>query len=121
MGATRTTTRWRFLLSASVAVVAVLLASVILVPALALLDHDTVASQQDLSVVQFGLPLDWVTQDQSGLDPPDFPRHQSLASPLEHPTALTARRYWLNVAALSLVLGTGWAVLARARKSRRDG
>jgi hypothetical protein len=55
--------------------------------ATALIDHDTTASRSGLARVTFGLPLDWLVQDQSSLDPP-FPWNATFISPWENPVSV---------------------------------
>ncbi len=66
------------------------------------LDSTTVTSNADQADLAFGLPLAWVEQDQSSLEPP-FPAEASVLSPNEYPTRIA----WLPfVADVALVLGT---------------
>jgi hypothetical protein len=48
--------------------------------ATALIDHATVVSRSGLGHVGFGLPLVWLSQDQSSLDP-SLPMNATLISP----------------------------------------
>ncbi len=77
--------------------------SLVVVLALPLVDRARVQSQTELSDVRLGLPISWLVQDQSALDP-EFPRRVGLASPLEHPTYLLWPEFLLNLGILSLLV-----------------
>ncbi|HJX38250.1 MAG TPA: hypothetical protein VJ714_06610 [Anaerolineae bacterium] len=77
-----------------VCVVGPLLASLLLVLASAFLPL-TVHRQSDLAQVRFGLPMQFLVQDQSRLTPP-LPYRTSLSSPWEFPTRVLAVQLLLN-------------------------
>lgn len=56
--------------------------------------------------MELGLPLTWVQQDQSSLDPPGYPWTGQLLSPWEHPVSVswTALAVDIAVMAASLAL-----------------
>ena len=86
-------------------VVAMLLASLLLVLASAFLPI-TVHRQSDLGEVRLGVPMQFVTQDQSGLTPP-LPYRTSFSSPWEFPTRVLWAQLLLNI-----VVGFGMLRLA---------
>lgn len=86
---------------------------------LMLLDKVEVLTQQGLRDVEFGAPLNWVTQDQA-LDPL-LPYSASFASPWEHSTTVDWLTLALNLAIAGVVLVGAWraTLLARSRRSSR--
>jgi hypothetical protein len=86
----------------------------LVVALLMLLDRVEVQSEQGLGNVAFGMPLSWVTQDQS-LDPP-LPYSASFASPWENPTTISWVPLVLNVVIVGLVLAGLWRVVCPLRR-----
>jgi len=78
-----------------VCVVGMLLASLLLVLASAFLPF-TVHRQSDLAQVRFGLPMQFVVQDQSRLTPP-LPYRTSLSSPWEFTTRILGVQFLVNI------------------------
>ena len=87
----------------------------VVVALLMLLDKVEVQTEQGLGHVAFGMPLNWVTQDQ-GLDPP-VPYSATFASPWENPTALEWLPLVLNVVIVGLVLAGVWRVVVALRSA----
>lgn len=79
-------------------VVAMLLASLLLVVASAFLPI-TVHRQSDLGEVRLGVPIQFLVQDQSRLTPP-VPYRTSLSSPWEFPTRVLGAQLLLNIAVI---------------------
>jgi hypothetical protein len=87
-----------------------------------LMGHATVNDESAQRDLGFGMPLTWVHQDQSALDPP-FPWQARFGSPTEAPTTASAALFAaavvivfvVMVATLALVL----LVLRQVRTSRR--
>ena len=78
---------------------------------LVLADKVEVQTGQGLGHVAFGMPLSWVTQDQT-LDP-SLPYGAGFASPWENPTTNEGLPLVLDVVIVGLVLAGVWrAVLA---------
>jgi len=84
-------------------VLLVLGAAVLLAPASPLVDLDDVARTSDMASIDLGLPVPWVHQDQSGLDPAGL-SSRGLASPWEHPTSVSYGPLLADVALLLVVL-----------------
>jgi hypothetical protein len=82
------------------------LSAVGLTLATALFDHDTIASRSGLARVTFGLPLDWLVQDQSSLDPP-FPWNATFISPWEYPVSVALFPLVFDALAVYVVLLAG--------------
>lgn len=78
------------------------------VAALALLDRAPATSSDSLRRLTFGRPVGWLVQDQSPLDPPTFPRRQTMASPWEHPTRVDALPLLLDVLLVLVLLVALW-------------
>lgn len=75
-------------------------------------DTDRVASKEDQADVSLGLPVPWLHQDQSSVDPP-LPWHLGPASPWEHPTTVAFGAFLADVALVAVVLGLiGWPLRA---------
>ncbi len=83
---------------------------------LMLLDDARVQNQQELENVAFGMPLNWVTQDQ-GLDP-QLPHTTHFVSPWEHPTTSDWLPLVLNLAVIGLVVSGGWCGVQMVRATR---
>jgi hypothetical protein len=96
----------------------------VLTVGLMLVDSVQERDHQDLSRVELGVPLNWVVQDQGGLDPP-FPYRTSFASPMEYPTSFGRVAFLTDVGLATLVLTAGWWTVrrwrARAQETPRDG
>lgn len=85
-------------------------ASVTLVLASPLLDHEPVESPADQGDVALGLPLAWLHQDQGALDPP-LPGQAGFASPWEHPSTVSPGLLILDVAIVAAALVTVLALV----------
>jgi len=96
---------------------AVLVVSAAVVVLGALLDRATVATASGLAVLRFGGPLAWLSQDQSGLDPP-LPDEARLASPWEHPTSVAWLPFVAEVAIVAVVVALACGVVARVHARR---
>ncbi len=83
----------RALAAAAIAVVTVI--------GLAAADVDRARRPADLSTVKVGQPFAWVTQDQSSVDPPDFPRDLRAGSPWEYPTDVAWLWFGVDVAVVA--------------------
>lgn len=96
--------------------IATLLAALAVPVVLALTNIDTyrVAIREDQARVGFGMPLNWLVQDQSSLDPP-LPYRLDVGSPLEHPTDMLVVPFVLDVAAVWVVFVGVWVVIWRLR------
>lgn len=70
---------------------------------LVLLTRVRLAGPADAVAVQFGLPLGWVVQDQTKLDPP-YPWTARFQSPWEHPTDVLAGPMLINYALIVLAV-----------------
>lgn len=83
------------------------------------LGSTTVTSKADQAGLAFGLPLAWVEQDQSSLDPP-YPAEATFQSPNEHPTSIAWLPFVADVAmvlaALALLGLAGRALVLRLRR-----
>ena len=89
--------------------------SVMAVVVTPLVDHDVVRDKTAQESVDLGLPVSWVHQDQSALDPP-LPAQASLASPWESPTSVSVGAFALDVVfVLVVAAGLGLIVLALRR------
>ena len=99
----------------------ILTVSVLVVLVAPFLDSERVDGRSDQERVELGIPLAWVHQDQTSLDPP-FPAQAELVSPWENPTEIS----WLVLSG-DVVLVFGAALLVwlaassavRRRPSRR--
>ena len=99
----------------------ILTVSVLVVLVAPFLDSERVDGRSDQERVELGIPLAWVHQDQTSLDPP-FPAQAELLSPWENPTEISWRVFSGDVvlvfgAALLVWLAASSAV--RRRPSRR--
>jgi hypothetical protein len=81
----------------------------LVVALLMLLDKADVQTEQGLRTVAFGMPLNWVTQDQA-LDP-SLPYSASFASPWENPTTIEWVPLVLSVVIVGLVLAGVWRLV----------
>jgi hypothetical protein len=93
------------------------LVAVVVTVVVSLADRVSVTSHDGLGRVNFGRPFGWLSQDQSGLDPPRFPMVVRLASPWENPTHAALLPLVLDVLvvyAVLMALLLGWRA-ARAR------
>jgi hypothetical protein len=100
------------LYSIAASVVGIAISSVVLF-AVALIDRTSVQSRTELQDVRFGLPLSWLVQDQSALDPPEFPRSVGLASPLENETHILWPEFFISLGLLSLLVGAAFLLVTR--------
>jgi hypothetical protein len=82
--------------------------------ATALLNQETIAGRSDLGRARFGLPLDWLVQDQSSLDPP-FPFDATFISPWEYPASVALFPLVFDVLVVYAVLLVGLFVLRFSR------
>ncbi len=80
--------------------------------AIALSDHVAVLSRSGLGHIQFGLPLVWLRQDQSSLDP-SFPMNATLISPWDYPTSVSVVPLVCDVLVAFGLLLAGWFVVRR--------
>lgn len=122
----RTTVVPRFLVMAATGMAASLVLALLLIA----VDRDKVQGESEMSHIELGVPVNWLQQDQSGLDPPAFPRNVGLASPLENETTVSWLRLgssigfiWLLLALIYLVTshGTASAKAERASEARQPG
>ena len=82
----------------------------ILVLVLAAVDRAHVASHDALSTVPFGLPLNWLNQNQGALDPP-LPHSARLLSPWEYPTDLSLGLLVIDlIVVLALLVGSRFLI-----------
>lgn len=83
---------------------------------LLLAGRSTAHTADNMTHLEFGLPVSWVSQNQY-LSPASFPYQAGFLSPWEHPVAVDAAALALNVLVLSLAV---WVVLLawRRRSSR---
>ncbi|GAA4700837.1 hypothetical protein [Nocardioides conyzicola] len=81
------------------------------------LDRETVRDKADQQSLDFGLPVAWIHQDQTALDPP-FPARVSVASPLENPTDLSGLAFLVDLLVVLAVLGAGVLVVRRLARPR---
>lgn len=101
--------------------VAALAGSALVVLVMAMLDDVRVTSKADQASIAFGLPVAWIHQDQTSLDPP-FPFDAGLESPWEHPADVSWTTFGGDVGLVLLVALTLWAAIAltpRLRSWRR--
>lgn len=73
--------------------------------------RSTAYAPADLRSVELGLPLVWVTQDQSYFDAPSYPYEVSFVSTWEHPTMVDLLLLLANMLIISGVLwllSLGW-------------
>ncbi len=98
------------------AAVLVVVISLVLVIGLAAGDHDYARDRSELSHVELGFPLTWVVQDQSALDPAEFPARMGGGSPLNHDTDVLWGRFVANVVLVSLGIGVACVAVSRRRK-----
>ena len=92
--------------------------SLVTVLVLTLLDRVRITRPEELaSEVGFGLPFDWVAQQQYSLDPP-LPYSASLRSPWEHVTSAQLVPFVVDVVLVWLAVVVAW-VLLRGLLSRR--
>jgi hypothetical protein len=82
--------------------------------ATAILDHVTIASRSGLARVTFGLPLAWLVQDQTSLDPP-FPLSATFVSPWEYPASVAWSPLVFDVLVVFTALYAGLFVVGIAR------
>ncbi|MGC4154108.1 MAG: hypothetical protein QM628_13665 [Propionicimonas sp.] len=85
-------------------VAATVLSGGILTVALLFASRSTAYAPADLSNLELGLPLAWITQDQSFFDPASFPHEASFVSPWEHPTMVEVPLMLVNVLVISAAL-----------------
>jgi|APThiThiocy_cv2_1041547.scaffolds.fasta_scaffold76344_2 multisubunit Na+/H+ antiporter MnhC subunit len=85
--------------------VIMIFADLALVVVLAFADTDKATSVDDLSHLEFGIPLKWVLQAQH-LDPP-MPYSATMLSPLENPSSIL----WLGLVANLIVVGLALAIV----------
>jgi heme exporter protein D len=104
---------WRLWLAGATAVVC----AVLLVLVACGLDRETVSDKADQQSLDFGLPVAWLHQDQTSLDPP-FPARVSVASPLENPTDLSGLAFLVDLLVVLAALGV--VVLVVRQVSRRE-
>ena len=76
-----------------------------------------VESQAALATHRLGYPIAFVSQDLSGLDPPEFPRRYRLVSPWEHPARLLPARAFAAFACLLAALEFASAAARRGFRS----
>lgn len=107
--------RQRPRVAAAVAVIGVL--SLLIVTLLMLLDRVEVQTHQELAQVAFGMPLDWVKQDQAFLDPP-VPYRAGFYWPWESPATIDFLPLVVNAALVGLVLLGVWRVVRVLRDHR---
>ena len=82
----------------------------ILVFVLAAVDRAHVASHYALSNVAFGMPLNWLNQNQASLDPP-LPHSARLLSPWEYPTDLSLGLLVIDLlVVLALLVGSRFLI-----------
>ena len=89
---------------------------VAVVALLMLIDKVEVQAQEGLDQVAFGMPLNWVTQQQT-LDPP-LPYSANFISPWENPTAIEWLPLALNLLLVGVVLAGVWRLVLALRSSR---
>ncbi|CAN5412980.1 hypothetical protein BH09ACT12_BH09ACT12_15170 [soil metagenome] len=82
-----------------------------------LLDRAQVQRAEGLGHVEFGMPLNWVTQNQS-LDPP-LPYSASLSSPWENPTSVQFLPLAIDLVLVAALLTVCWLLL-RAVQAKRS-
>lgn len=92
------------------------LAAVAITLSSALLGHVTALGRSGLAEVRFGLPLAWLTQDQSALDPP-FPWSATPVSPWDPPASIAVLPLVFDALAVYAVL-LGGLVLVRVMRRR---
>ncbi len=113
---------WLRTLGVLAAAVFAVVFSVVLVLLTPWFGHPTVSDRADQQDVAFGMPIAWVHQDQSSLDPP-FPWQTEFVSPLEHPTTVSAGAFLVDVlivlAAVAVLLGLLVVAVRLLRVSRR--
>ena len=98
--------RSRWHLRASLVVVGAIVSALVL----AAVDRAHVASHDALSTAAFGLPLKWLNQNQSALDPP-LPYNARLLSPWEYPTDFSIGLFAIDVlAVLALLVGSRFLI-----------
>ena len=97
---------------------ALLATSLLAVLLLTGVDTARISAPSDSAHVELGLPLPWVVQDQTALDPA-YPTDLGLASPWEHPTdispPLLAVDVLLTALALLVLLAAARAAVRRSR------
>lgn len=84
------------------------------------LDHDTVRTEQQLAETSFGLPLEWVDQDLSSLDPP-LPYEMAFHNPRTYSTSIEAGPLAVNVAAVMGVELVIYGAVVLSRRRNRPG
>lgn len=82
----------------------------IITAALLFASRSTASSPDELRSVELGLPLAWISQDQSYFNPPSFPYQTGFASPWEHPTMVDLPLLLANV----LIIAVVFALVVRA-------
>ena len=89
---------------------------VVVVALLVLVDKVDVQTREELDRVAFGLPLSWVTQQQTS-EPP-LPYTAGFSSPWENPTTIEWLPLALNLLVVGVVIAGAWR-LALALRSLR--
>jgi hypothetical protein len=99
-----------------------LTAALTVVLASILIDTTMAYSDRDLASVQLGLPIAYLSQDQSVLTPPSLPLRVRLRSPWEYPTGINPVIFVVDVALVwgcfGLVLGILYLASASTRNSK---
>lgn len=101
------------------AVLAIVVLSPVLMVALLFLDRTEVRAEAELPQVSFGLPVPWVSQDMSGLDPSQeaLPLAMSFGAPQEYATSLVASGTIASFVLCALALGIVAACLVALRRA----
>ena len=73
----------------------------------------SVPSKPDLDHVKIGLPIPFVVQDLSRLDPSIFPYQTAFSSPLENPTRILWWEFIANMVILFVAMIAGLMVVRR--------
>lgn len=69
--------------------------------------------------VRYGLPIPWVHQDQSALDPPPHPSQTGFVSPWDYPTTFSAIVLLLDVVIVFAAVLSVLVLLARVLRRTR--
>ena len=85
--------------------------------AMALVDGATATSTQELHRLAFGMPQDWLIQNQEAYDPP-YPYAASPASPWENPTSVALAPLVVDVLGVLAVLVVVWLGVRLALRRR---
>lgn len=67
-------------------------------------DGATIREHDGLRTVHLGLPLNWVEQDHSRLDPPRYPVDEGFLNPANYPTSLHGGYFLFDILLLAAFL-----------------